>query len=613
MNWWARFWRRNAMEEQLEKELRFHLEQHTTDLIAAGHSPTDATRQARLALGGPEQVKENCRQARGTRWAEDLIQDARYALRMFRQKPGFTAVTLLTLVIGIGATTIMFAVVNSVLLKPLSFRDANRLVVLDGFGQLGEFWGFSEPDFLDIKNESRSLDIAAWTYGGGTISAPGEPEYVDGRQISAELLPTLGVDPAYGRAFRSDEDRPGAAPVAIISYRLWQRRFGGNRSSLGQRLVYDGKAYLVIGIAPPGFQLAGECDVFTALGQSTDPRLQNRQARFLHVVARLCPRITFTQAHSEIALIGRHLAEEYPKSNADVSMRVHPLLEELVSDVRGTLLLLLSAVALVLLIGCVNIASLLLTRAISRERELAMRVALGARRSRLVRQCITESAVLGLCGGLLGILAARLSIRPFLALWPGDLPRAEEIQIDWHVLAFAIGVSLLSALLFGLAPALRVPMHGLERALRAGGRSVTGASRHLHSPFVITQIALAFVLLVSAGMLARTLLKLSSLSPNVKVDHLLTARFALSPAGARRSLADTRSLAGRARSRSPTARRRIRGAYRHRPHARRRELAAVSDLSRRAPAQPAAVRARIICVPRVLKGDGHPAASGPLH
>jgi len=530
MSWWTRLWRRKRMEEQLEKELRFHLDQRENALVARGYSPAQARREARVALGGPEQVKEKCRDARGTRWAEELLQDTSYALRTFRQKPGFVAVTLLILALGIGATTVMFAVVNSVLLRPLPFPEPNRLVTLHGFiKDFGEFWGFSYPDFTDVKSKSRSLKIAGWTYSSGTISAPGAPEHVEGRQISAGLFPILGVVPSCGRGFRLDEDRPGAVPVAIISYDLWQRRFAPDRVVAGKKLIFDGRTFEVVGVAPPGFQLSGEAEVYTPLGQSLDPRIQNREGRFIQVIARLAAGVSLNQAQAELTLISRRLAEEYPKSDAGLGMRIHPLLQELVSDVRGTLWLLVAAIGLVLLLACVNIASLFLTRAISRERELAMRAALGASRSRLVRQCITESAVLGLCGGLLGIAGAAVSVHPFVALWPGNLPRAEAIHIDWRVLCFGVGISLLCGLLFGLTPALRVPMHRLEEALRAGGRSVTGSSRRLHSPFVVSEIALAFVLLVSAGMLGRTLLALSSLNPGFNAHNVLAARFALSP------------------------------------------------------------------------------------
>ncbi len=439
MSWWKRLWRRRQMEAQLEKELSFHLEQHTSQLVARGRAPGEARRQARLALGGPEQVKEKCRDARGTRWLEDLLQDSRYALRTFRQRPGFAIVALLVLALGIGATTVMFTVINSVLLRPLAYPEPERLVTLRGHTeQFGEFWGFSNPDFEDAKRESRTLALAAWSYGGGTISEPGEPEYVFGREVSAELFSTLGVSPVQGRTFRPDEDRPGAAPVVIISYGLWQRDFGGAPSAIGKSLVLEGKSYTVIGVAPAGFQLDGVPDIFTPLEQTTDPRMQNRRAHFLHVIARLQPGATLAEGQAELALMARHFAEEYPKSNAGLSMLAYPLQKELVGDVGSTLWLLLCAVGLVLLIACVNIASLLLARAVSREREMAMRVALGARRGRLARQCLTESAMLGIGGGALGIVLAGLTLHPFVAFWPGSLPRAEEVHLDWRVLVFAI-------------------------------------------------------------------------------------------------------------------------------------------------------------------------------
>jgi predicted permease len=518
------------MEAQLEKELSFHLEQHISQLVARGLDPDEARRQARLALGGPEQVKEKCRDARGTRWLEDLLQDTRYALRTFRQRPGFTVVALLILALGIGATTVMFAVINGVLLRPLSYPEPERLVTLRGFTEaVGEFWGCSSPDFIDAKRQSQTLALAAWSYSGGTISEPGEPEYVNGRQISAELFSTLGISPLEGRVFRPDEDRPGAAAVAIISYGLWQRDFGGAPSAIGRSLVYDGKPYTVVGIAPAGLQLDGEADVYTPLEQTTDPRMHNRAARFLRVMARLRPGFGLAEGRADLALIARHLAEEYPKSNAGLSMTAYPLQKELVGDVGSTLWLLLCAVGLVLLIACVNIASLLLARAVSRERELAMRVALGAGRGRLARQCLTESTMLGIGGGVLGVVLAFVSIQPFVAFWPGGLPRVEQVHLDWRGLVFAVGASFWSGLLFGLAPALRVPVRGVEQTLRAGARSIAGSSRRLHSAFVISEIAIAVVLLVSAGMLGHTLLALSSLDPGFNSHNVLAAHFALSP------------------------------------------------------------------------------------
>jgi predicted permease len=519
------------MEEQLEKELRFHLEQNAADLVARGFDPDEARRQARLAFGGPQQVKEECRDARGTRWLEDLSQDLRYAVRTLRQRPGFAAVALLTLGLGIGATTVMFTVVNGVVLKPLSYPEPDRLVTINGRTEkYGEQWGFSYLEFLDCQRQSSSLGpIAAWTYSGATLSEPGESEYVAGREISYELFPMLGISLTKGRAFLPEEDQPGAAPVIIISYGLWQRRYAARPATVGSPIVFDGKPYTVVGIAPAGFRLDGAADVFTPLGQSSRPQMQNRGARFIHVLARLRTGVTPLEAQAELSLIGRRLAEQYPKFNEGRSLVAHPLRQELVANVQSTIWLLLGAVSLVLLIACVNVASLLLARAVSRERELAMRVALGAGRGRLVRQCLTESAVLGLSGGVLGVVLATSAIRPFVTFWPGSLPRAEEVELDWRVLLFALGASLASGLLFGLAPALRAPMR-LEQTLRAGARTLAGNSRRLHSGFVISEIALAVVLLVSAGMLGRTLVRLSSLDPGIDIRNVLATRVALSPA-----------------------------------------------------------------------------------
>ena len=521
-------------EEQLDKELRFHLEQHIADLIEHGCDPEEARRKARIELGGPEQVKEQCRDARRTRWLEDLWQDLRYALRTLRQKPGFAAVALLTLALGTGATTVMFTVIDGVLLKPLPYADPGRLFNVDEQTKgtfdyrWGDRWAFAYPNYLDCKRESRSLVLAAFRHGGGTVSGTGQPEYVDGLEVSADLFSVLGVTVARGRAFTADDDTPGADPVIIIDDSLWQRRFARSPDAVGSPITFDGKSYTVVGITPAGFPLR-DADVFTPLGQNTQGVMQNREAHpGINVWARLQPGATAAQANAELDLIGRQLAKQYPKSNTGRGF-IAEVLRPDVGDVRSTLWLLLGAVSLVLLIACANVASLLLARAVSRERELAMRVALGAGRLRLVRQCLTESAVLGLAGGVFGVLLAALGIRPFVTFWPGSLPRAEEVRLDWHVLLFAVCVALLSGLLFGLAPALRVPSRAVEQVLRAGARSVVGSSRRLHSGFVISEIALAVVLLVSAGMLGSTLLRLSSVNPGVNVHNVLTSRMALSP------------------------------------------------------------------------------------
>ena len=315
----------------------------------------------------------------------------------------------------------------------------------------------------------------------------------------------------------------------ILGYGLWQRRFAGNDAILGTAMVLDQKRYTVVGITPESFRVDGdEPDVYTPIAQNTLGYMQNRGAHPVGTIARLRPGMTLGQAQAELATIGSRLARQYPDTNKGRRF-VAASLRPPVDDVRSTLWLLLGAVTLVLLIACVNVASLLLARAVSRERELAMRVALGAGRGRLIRQCLTESAVLGLCGGVLGVLLAALGIRPFVMLWPGVLPRADEIQLDWRVLLFAIAVSLCSGLLFGLAPAMRAPSRNLEQTLRAGARSLAGGSRRLHGGFVISEIALAVVLLVAAGMLGRTLLRQSALDPGVDIHNVLVTRMAISP------------------------------------------------------------------------------------
>jgi predicted permease len=556
MNWWNRLWRGGEMEERLEKELRFELEQYAADLVARGASPDEARRQARIALGGTEQVKESCRDARGTRWLTDLWQDLRYALRTLRNKPCFAAVALSTLALGIGSTTIMFTVIDGVLLKPLPYYEPSRLLSVHGHTDTWNVALYGQQnvaydDFLDCQRQSRSLDLAGWMFNPGTISSPGEAEYVIEYNATSNLFSTVGVPLHLGRPFRIEEDRPGGAPVAILGFSLWQRRFAGSLAVLGAAVTIDGARYTVVGVAPAEFRLRGtEADVYTPLGQNSAAFLHNRRAHPIGVIARLRPGVTPEKAQTELAAIGSRLAQQFPATNKDRSLIALPLRPQ-TGGVQSTLWLLLGAVGLVLLIACVNIASLLLARAVSRERELAMRVALGAGRGRLIRQCLTESAVLGLAGGTLGVALAAVGIRPFVALWPGSLPRAYEIALDWRVLLFAAAASLASGLLFGLAPALRTPARHLEQALRAGGRTVSGSSRRLHAGFVVSEIALAMVLLVSAAMLGRTMLRLLSIDTGVDVHNVLTARMALAattladPAKIRTAWRDVLDRAGR--------------------------------------------------------------------
>jgi predicted permease len=534
MNWWQRLWRRRRSEERLEKELRFHLDQHVGDLISRGHSPDDARRLAMQALGGYDQVKEGCREVRPKRWLEDLLRDLRYALRALAQNPGFAAIALLTLALGTGATTIMFTIVDNVLLKPLPYPEPERLITVqeqtEKATQYGNLWAFAYPNFLDCKSETRTLDMAAWRRINGTLAGNGDSEYLYGLEVSSDLFSVLAVPLSHGRAFRPSEDLPDAPAAMIISDSLWRSRYGANPAAIGSVAVFEGRPYTIVGITGPNFRFDGaDVQLFTLLDQDAAPVLKNRRAHpGIRVWARLRRGVAIGEAQSELALIGRRLAEAYPESNTERTFLVQPLVAG-VGDVGSTLWLLLGAVVLVLLIACANIASLLLARAVSRERELAMRIALGAKRSRLVRQCLTESGVLAILGGALGVAVAAFGIRPFVSLWPGNLPRAEEIHLDVRVLLFALAASLLSGVIFGLAPVVRTSAHALEQTLRTGARTVAEKSRRLHSAFVVSEIALAVVLLVAAGVLGRTLLRMSSLDPGLNIRNALFARIALSP------------------------------------------------------------------------------------
>ena len=534
MTWWRRLWNRNALDTQLDRELRFHIEQHAADLVAQGVDPAEAQRRARLEIGGPEQVKESCRDTRGTRWVDDLSQDVRYGIRALRHRAGFTAVAVCTLALGIGATTLMFTVIDGVLLKPLAYPDPARLVTLveqtDWSNNFGNRWAFAYPNYQDCVRDTRSLTLAAWRFNGGTVTGSGDPEYVNGLQVSPEFLGVLGIGIDRGRSFLASDDQPGAARVAIVSAAFWQRHYGGGPAAVGAPLVFDATPYTVVGVAPTD-RVPGQPDVVTLLASAPDPRqaLRNRNIHpGIQVWGRLREGATIEQAQAELALVGRRLAEHYPDSNRGRTF-IAEQLRPAVGDVGATLWLLLAAVGLVLLVACANIGSLVLARAVSRERELAMRAALGAGRGRLMRQCLTETALLGLAGGVAGVALAKVGLQPFVSFWPGTLPRADDIVIDWRVLAFAVAASLLSSLLFGLAPALRVPARQLDRVLRGAGRAIRGGSRRLHAAFVAVEIALAIVLLVCAGALGRTLLRLTTLDPGVNVQNVLVARTAVSP------------------------------------------------------------------------------------
>jgi predicted permease len=535
MTWWSRLSRRNSLERDLARELEFHITERVSALRSTGLSEEESRRRVRHEFGGMEQVKEVCRDARGTRWLEDLRSDIRYTFRTLRKVPSFTMVCLVTLALGIGVTTGIFTVVNGVLLKPLAYSDPGRLVNLQEKTTWetawGDIWALSYPNYLDCKRRVSSLELAALHDAGGAIlSAPGDAAYADGLEISSNLFSVLGVHLLRGRPFSPDENLPGGSPVAIIGYHFWQQRFGGNPQAIGMKLVYDGHPRMVIGIAPAGFRVDGdEVDLFTPIGQDIAPMQLNRERHGTVAWGRLRPGATMARANAELAVVGRQLEAAYSKSNHGRTF-VAETLQADVGEARSTLWLLLGTVSLVLLIACANIASLLLARAISRQRELTLRAALGASRGRLVRQYLAESAVLGFGGGCVGVLFAIAVVRALVALWPNGLPRSYDIRVDERVLLFGTGISLLSGLVCGLAPALGTRLGEIDRTLRAGARTVVGGTRRLHAAFITIEIALAVVLLAAAAMLAQTLLHLASLNPGLNIRSLMTARVALAPA-----------------------------------------------------------------------------------
>ncbi len=531
MNWWRRVLGRRTLERQLKAELQYHLERQIADNLRAGMTEEEARHSASLQFGGMEQIQEDCRDARGTGWLETLVQDVRFAWRTLRRSPGFAAGAVCTLALGIGANTAIFSVINGVILRPLPYRDPSRLVaVQEQLRKTGENFAFSYPDFLDCKRASHSFEsIAAWRNKGINITSPGEPEYMSARQVSAGFLSVLGIRPVLGREFRPEDDRRGAAPVAVIAYSLWQERFGGRPDAIGSTVIAGGKAYTVVGILPAGFRFFTDRKLLTPIGQNDDVATQKRDMYLgINAIGRLKPGVTRHEADAELKAIGLRLAREYPDTNTNMTFGTEPLKQEVIGDTGSTLLLLAGAVALVLLIACANVANLFLARSLARSREFAIRAALGAGRARLVRQLLTESVLLSLIGGGSGLAIAALATRPALRFMPDWLPRAQEISLDWRVLLFTVAASVLTGIAFGLLPALRQSFD-LETDLRQGSRGTSSGVHRMQSSFVIAELALALVLLTGAGLMMRTILRLWAVDPGFDPHHVLTMDVGLSP------------------------------------------------------------------------------------
>ncbi len=457
-----------------------------------------------------------------------LIQDIRYGFRMLAKNPGFTAVAVVTLALGIGANTALFSVVNGVLLNPLAYWQPDRLVAL--YSRTAEFprSSISYPNFLDWVRDNRSFSaLAAYRADDFNLTGMGEPERVPAEMISASFFPLLGVKPTLGRTFLPNEDQGGTAPVALISGGFWKRKFGSSPDAVGKTLALNGTAYTIVGVIPANFHYQGnnfhQSDVYVPIGQWNDPTFRDRRASMgTDAVGRLKPGVTFEQANADMEALGRHLAEEYPEADKGTGITLVPLKQNVVGDIQPFLLVLLAAVGFVLLIACVNVANLLLARSTSRAREFAIRTALGASQGRILRQLLTESILLALAGGGLGLLIASWGMQAALKVLPEALPRAEEIQLDGRALLFTLAASLLAGILFGLAPALKNSQRDLHETLKEGGRGSSGARHRTQSVFVVVEMALALVLLAGAGLMIRSLARLWSVDPGFDSHNVLT-------------------------------------------------------------------------------------------
>ncbi|MGA2629092.1 MAG: ABC transporter permease [Terriglobia bacterium] len=465
-----------------------------------------------------------------------LFQDLKYGLRMLAKSPGFTAVAVITLALGIGANTAIFSIVNGVLLNPLPFSEPDRLIALYSRTPDSPRWSISYPNFLDWVRDNRSFSaLAAYRGDDFNLTGMGEPERVTAEMISASFFPLLGVKPTTGRLFRPEEDQVGAAPVVLISGGLWKRKFGSAPDAMGKSLTLSGTVYTVIGVIPADFHYTSSNferskDVYVPIGQWNDPTFRDRRIGMgMDAVGRLKPGVTFEQAKADMDALGRHLAEEYPDANKGTGITLVPLKQNAVGDIQPFLLVLLAAVGFVLLIACVNVANLLLARSTGRTHEFAVRSAMGASRGRVIRQLLTESILLALAGGGLGLLLASWGMRTALNILPEALPRAEEIRLDGHVLLFTLVASALAGIVFGLAPALKTSRTGLHETLKEGGRGSSGAHHRAQSVFVVVEMALALVLLAGAGLMIRSLARLWRVDPGFNPHNVLTFRLAGPP------------------------------------------------------------------------------------
>ena len=522
--------RKGPREKDFAAEMESHLQMHIDDNLRAGMSTAEARREALMKLGGIEQTKENYRDRRGLPLIETLFQDLRFAARMLLKNPGFTAVAVMIMALGIGANTAMFSVVNAVLLKPLAFTNPDRIVTLSSLWKRSAGHGqVSAPDYHDWHNQSTAFEEMAY-YQDDDVSVTAGPvaEYAHVAQVTPEFFRVFQVAPAVGREFSSDETKQGSSGAAIISSAYSANHFGGISQALGHSLRLGGRTFDIVGVMPPGFRFPvgfrfpAKTDIWFP-ADTIYPETESRSAHNYLVVGRLKSSVSLEQAQAQMTTIGLRLEEKFPDSNKGKNVAVTRMRDEMVSNFRLTLYVMLAAVSLVLLIACANLANMLLAKSVARTREIAIRAAVGATRSRIVRQLITESIVMALLAGAVGVLLAIWGARVLVALAPADVPRLAETGIDGRVLAFAFGVSVLASLLFGLAPALQVLRIDLNHSLKQGTSRASGGgiAGRMRGALVVGEIALSLMLLAGAGLFIKSFLALQNVALGFRPEKIL--------------------------------------------------------------------------------------------
>jgi putative ABC transport system permease protein len=518
-----------AVHGEIDEEVRFHIEMRTEENVRRGMSPEEARREAERRFGPLARIKEMGYEVRGGGMLETLRQDLRYGARMLLKNPGFTLVAVLTLSLGIGANTAIFSVVNAVLLRPLPFAEPERLVWLwDTQPQLPTAPA-SLPDFLDWKSQNQSFEhLAAFESGSMFLDTGDGMRDTPVGLVTPETFALFRVSPILGRTFTDEETLPGRFRVAVLSHAMWQGRFGSDPNVLGRTIDVSGAPYTIIGVMPEGFSFPDRAELWRPL--PIDPHKLDRGPHYLRVVGRLKPAVTLAQAQAEMSALAARLAEQYPEKIAGHGVKLELLRDVVVGDIGPALFVLLGAVGFVLLIACANVANLLLARVGVRQKEIAVRTALGASRLRIVRQLFTESLMLSVGGGAAGLLIAAWGVKWLVSMSPGTIPRVQEIAVDPRVVGYTLLISVATSLLFGLAPALQASRPDLTGALKEGGRGSAGLLRNrLRSVLVVSEVALSLVLLIGAGLMIRSFAKLNQVDPGFNPDQVLTMGVALLP------------------------------------------------------------------------------------